>query len=254
MPAKGVPVGTCQQRGSLPVGVAHGEGGDTPHPQHPPLRLLLLGEDARLQETQRVGALAPRGPCGKPPLLSRGSVSSRGSSPAPSSVGWLRGDCLGLALREGSARSTPGPLGLQVQEPTVRPAHCVLVPGEDLHRPQQQLHDSRLLALEPVGQGPDHLLVGSGRHVRALQQLHKDTERVGGGGPGGGVLGDPESRLLLESEETLFRIWKNCYRGQRSAGGSRSQAVVPEVVLQPASLPRGPLTRGTPGDQGKKHW
>lgn len=58
----------------------------TPSPQHPPL-CLLLGEDARLQETRRVGAPAPRGPCGKPPLLSRGSVSSRGSSPAPSSVG-----------------------------------------------------------------------------------------------------------------------------------------------------------------------
>lgn len=128
----------------------------------------------------------------------------------------------------------------------MRPAHRALVPREDPHCPQQQLHDGRLLSLEPVGQGPDHLVVGSSRHVRALQQLREDTERVGGGGPKGGVLDDPESRLLLENEEPLFRIWKDCYRGQRSAGGSHSQAVVPEFVPPACKSPWGAFDKGNP--------
>lgn len=53
----------CAGRGEAsPGGVAHGGGRrhhSLPNPQHPPLRLLIPGEDARLQETRQVGDPGP---------------------------------------------------------------------------------------------------------------------------------------------------------------------------------------------------
>ena len=246
--------------GKPPWGLSHstplltGEGGDTPHP---PAHSTLPSASSSLVRTpgsRRPGGSATRGPYGKPPPFPGTARAAGARAPSPvlsglASWGRPRSD-----LREGSAPSARGPSG-----PAGPGPRCGQL---TVFSCLERISTARSSSFTTAGswrwsQSATVPIISSSAaaatsgHCSSCARRWTESEKAG-----------PEQvSSATWSPGSCSRVRKHASGFGRPSTGASGQleghVTGCRSGSRPSSLqvsPGGPLTRGTPGDQGKKHW